>query len=136
MVMGTMGRLIAVALFDGFEGGRGGRRVQCEARTSECVGYRGAVAEEACICCAANDEAVGVAGVEAEDFEEETAKRWVGNAEDSGALDDGLTGASREEGKRDLGSELGIESKFTAASILDGKKLDISSAQTILILTR
>ena len=43
----------------------------------------------------------------------------VGNAEDEGALDDGLTGASSEDGKRDLGRELGMESKFTAMSILD-----------------
>ena len=60
-----------------------------------------------------------MAGVEAEDLEEDTAKRWVGKAEESGALDDGLSGASRDGGKRDRGNELGMESRFTAASILN-----------------
>lgn len=61
---------------------------------------------------------MGVAGIEAEDFEDETAKRCVGKAEEGGEFADGLTGASREDGRRDLGKELGIESRFTAASIL------------------
>lgn len=42
----------------------------------------------------------------------------MGNAVEDGALEDGRTGASKEEGRRDLGNELGMESKFTAASIL------------------
>lgn len=116
--MGTIGKLRAVALFEGREGGRAGRRVQCAARTSECVGYRGHVAEDAFICWAANEEAVGVLGDEDEDFADETASRWVGNAEEEGAFDDGRTAASRADGRRDLGKELGMESRFTAASIL------------------
>lgn len=36
--MGTIGRLRAVALFEGRDGGRAGKSVQWDARTSECVG--------------------------------------------------------------------------------------------------
>ena len=77
------------------------------------------MAEDADICWAAKEDAVGVLGDELEDLEDETANRCVGNAEEEGELEDGLTGASRDDGRRDFGRELGIESRLTAASILD-----------------
>ena len=78
------------------------------------------MAEDADICWAAKEDAVGVFGDDPEDLEDETANRCVGNAEEEGELEDGLTGASRDDGRRDFGKELGMESKLTAASILGG----------------
>lgn len=85
--------------------------------------------EDADICCAANEDAVGVLGLDAEDFEDDTASRWVGNAEEEGWFDEGLTGASRDDGRRDLGKELGMESKLTAMSILNVART-VSAMQT------
>lgn len=61
---------------------------------------------------------MGVLGDDADDFDDDTASRCVGNAEEEGWWDDGLTGASSEDGRRDLGKLLGMDSKFTAMSIL------------------
>lgn len=65
---------------------------------------------------------MGVAGVDGDAFEEETASRWVGNADEEGAVAEGRKGASSADGKRDFGKELGMESRFTAAIILQDKE--------------
>ena len=57
-------------------------------------------------------------GDEGDDFEDEIARMCVGNMAELGMLGAGRTGASIDAGSRDFGSELGIDSKLTAASIL------------------
>ena len=118
-VSGTTGRLIAVdLLLAAREAGRRGRSVQCAASTRECVGYNGTMVEDPCCAWAAKEAAVGVDGDEGDDLEDETANTCVGNDAEGGTLAVGRSGASTVGGRRDLGKELGIESKVTAAIIL------------------
>ena len=114
---GTTGRLSAVDFEEGRAAGKVGRRVQCAARTSECVGYRGTMLDEVA-CWAAKEATVGVVGLEADGLDDEIANTCVGNAEDDGALDEGRIGTSSEDGRCAFGSELGVESRLTAAIIL------------------
>ena len=70
-------------------------------------------------CWAAKEATVGVVGLEADGLDDEIANTCVGKAEDDGALDEGRIGTSSEDGRCAFGSELGVESRLTAAIILE-----------------
>lgn len=99
--------------------------MQYAASTSALAGWSGTVAEREEELDIVKDATMGVVGVEGEAFKDEIARRCVGNAEELGMLELGLTGTSILGGIRARGKELGKESKESAFSILQQIRVHI-----------